>query len=118
MRSHRRRLPLEHVLVAGGVADLPGIMAALAWLPSDAYGQVLVEADVDVDLSALHAPLRVTVQRVAPTDRLGEALGQAVAGWVAEWIPDEPDPKRDVTVCIGAGVQVHCVEIAGLAEPL
>jgi hypothetical protein len=37
----------------------------------------------------------------APATRLADA----VAGWVAEWIPDEPSADRDLTVWVGASAQ-------------
>lgn len=104
MRSHRRRGPLEHVLVAGDLDDLEAITALLALLPAHAYGQVYVEVPAEADLPDLHAPARVTVTRLArPLDaERGVALAGAVAGWVAEWVPDEPVYERLVTLWIGA----------------
>ncbi|MET0448761.1 MAG: SIP domain-containing protein [Aeromicrobium sp.] len=119
MRSHRRRLPIEHTLVAGDVRDLPGIVTALAWLPADTYGQVLIEADLDEELPLLAAPARVTVHRIERSP-LGEGIasGRAVAAWVEEWIPDEPDERRTVTIWVGERVTLSCPEISGLVERL
>jgi NADPH-dependent ferric siderophore reductase len=119
VRSHRRRLPTEHALLAGDVRDLPSIAAALAWLPPDTYGQVLVEADVDDVLPFIAAPLRVTVHRIARSgEGDGVAVGRAVAAWVGEWMPDEPDERRTVTIWVGRRVDLRCPEIIGLAERL
>lgn len=119
MRSHRRRLPIGHTLIAGDVADLPGIVTALAWLPCDTYGQVLVEAEPDDDLSMLAPPLRVTVHRVERSPQgPGVAAGRAVAAWVEEWMPEEPDERRTVSIWVGDRVDLSCPEIIGLAERL
>jgi NADPH-dependent ferric siderophore reductase len=119
VRSHRRRLPIEHTLIAGDVADLAGIVTALAWLPADAYGQVLIEAGLDEELPLLAAPPRVTVHRV---DRSplggGIAASRAIAAWGGEWIPDEPDEHRTVSIWVGERVSLSCPEIVGLVERL
>jgi NADPH-dependent ferric siderophore reductase len=119
VRSHRRRLPLEHSLIAGDVGDLPGIVMALAWLPTGAYGQVLVEVGPDEELPLLAAPPRVTVHRIARSaDGAGVAVGRAVAAWIEEWVPDEPDAARTVSVWVGARVAPRCPEITGLVSRL
>ena len=117
MRSHRRRGPLEHVLVAGDLDDLTAITALLAMLPAHAYGQVYVETPADTELPALAAPARVTVTRLArPLDaERGVQLAGAVAGWVAEWVPDEPVYERLVTLWIGA---TACDRVAVVDAPL
>lgn len=119
MRSHRRRLPTEHTLIAGDVADLPGIATALALLSPDAYGQVLIEVGVDEQLPVLAAPPRVTVYRLerSPQGR-GVAAGRAAAAWVEEWMPDEPDERRAVSIWVGEHVELTCPAINGLAERL
>lgn len=107
------------MLIAGDVHDLPGIATALAWMPSDAYGQVVIEASADHELPVLSAPLRVTVHRVEPSSEgAGIAAGRAVASWVSEWIPDEPDAQRAVTIWVGARVDQRCPELLGLVERL
>jgi NADPH-dependent ferric siderophore reductase len=107
------------VLLAGDLADLPGIVAALAWLPADAYGQVLVEAGLDDELPLLAAPSRVTVHRVERSP-LGEgiAAARAVAAWVEEWIPDELDEGRTVSIWVGQRVAPACPHISGMVELL
>jgi NADPH-dependent ferric siderophore reductase len=107
MRSHRRRGPLEHVLVAGDLADLEAVSALLAFLPADAYGQVFVETPADAPLAPLPAPARVTVTRIArPLDaEPGRLLARAVDGWVAEWCPGEPDAARAVAMWVGASAR-------------
>jgi NADPH-dependent ferric siderophore reductase len=107
------------VLLAGDTGDLPGIVAALAWLPADAYGQVLVEVGLDEELPLLAAPARVTVHRVERSP-LGEgiAAGRAVAAWVEEWIPDELDDRRTVSIWVGERVESSCPRISGLVERL
>lgn len=112
-------MPTEHVLLAGDVGDLPGIVTALAWLPADAYGQVLVEAGPDDELPLLAAPLRMTVHRVERSPQGdGFAAGRAVAAWVEEWIPDEVDDRRTVSIWVGERVEPSCPEIVGLVERL
>lgn len=106
MRSHRRRTPLQHVLLAGCADDLVVLQSALAMLPADVYGQVVVEIDPDVDLPALDTPPRVTVHRVWP----GTA-DRAVAAWIAEWMPAEPDAARTVGLWISAGSSARSVPV-------
>lgn len=105
--------------MAGDVRDVPAIVTGLAWLPADAYGQVLVEAGPDDELPLLAAPSRVTVHRIERSpEGDGVAVGRAVAAWVEEWIPAEPDERRTVTMWVGRGVDVRCPEILGLVERL
>lgn len=102
VRSHRRRSPVDHVLIAGRVADLACVRAAVAMLPADAYGQVYVQAPAGTDLD-LCAPARITVHRVDET----ASLSDAVDAWVAEWIPEERDPKRRTMLWIGNHAASH-----------
>lgn len=112
-------MPIEHTLIAGDVRDLPGIVTALAWLPPDTYGQVLIEAGPDEQVPLLAAPLRVTVHRLERSpEGHGVAAGRAVAAWVEEWIPDEIDERRTVTIWVGERVDLRCPEIVGLVERL
>lgn len=97
VRSHRRRCPLEHVLIAGHADDLDEISITLALLPADAYGQVLIEASPEA-LATLTAPPRVSIHRIDPATG---SLPAAVTAWVAEWVPDEEDHRRTVTVWLG-----------------
>lgn len=104
MRPHRRRGPLQHVLVAGSFEELPAIEVLLHMLPDSAYGQVLVESPADAELlPILAAPPRVTITRLARTqsDEPGSVLAAAVQGWLAEWMPDEPDMARACTIWVG-----------------
>ncbi len=108
MRSHRRRGPVEHVLIAGDRCDLAAIQRILDTLSADAYGQVFVEGRGP----RLIGPARVTISRLvaerstpgslqAGDPAPGTALEDAVLGWLAEWMPDEPTPDRDFTIWIG-----------------
>lgn len=106
MRSHRRRTPLQHVLLAGCTDDLVVLQSVLALLPDDVYGQVVVEIDPDAELPALETPARVTVHRVWP----GTA-DRAVAAWIAEWIPSEPDAARTVGLWVSAGSSARHVPV-------
>ncbi|HYI59269.1 MAG TPA: SIP domain-containing protein [Microlunatus sp.] len=103
MRPHRRRGPLEHVLVAGSESELSAIEALLLLLPSTAYGQVLVESEPQQAALVLTAPPRVTVTclKRSPADEPGVLLAGAVHAWLAEWMPEEPDPARMITVWVG-----------------
>lgn len=107
MRSHRRRGPLEHVLIAGDLGELPAIETLLALLPAGAYGQVFVETPTDAELGRLNPPARVTVNRVARPDHgsRGDALVPAVSAWLAEWLPEEPTTERTLTLWVGASVR-------------
>lgn len=106
MRSHRRRSPLQHVLLAGCADDLVVLQSVLAMLPSDVYGQVVVEIEPDVELPQLDTPARVTVHRVWPG-----AADRAVAAWIAEWMPSEPDAARTVGLWISAGSSACAVPL-------
>lgn len=119
MRSHRRREPLEHALVIGTAADLAGIHLALGMLSADTYGQVLVEVAPGDVLADLPTPARVTVLPIA---RGEQALGRAAAAWVAEWLPEEPDASRHVTIWVGASarseVDLHCAHVGEFVQHL
>ncbi len=118
MRPHRRREPVDHILIAGVPSDLECIQAALAILPADAYGQVYIQASADTDLT-LSAPARMTIHLI---DDATGSLETAVAAWVAEWVPEEFDPRRRVAVWVGDHASVHVAstyqEFAGLVERL
>lgn len=107
MRPHRRRGPLQHVLVAGSIEELPAIEALLFWLPDTTYGQVLVETPELADVPALVKPPRVTVTRLSRggDDEPGSLLAEAVQGWLAEWMPDEQDPSRVFTLWVGGSAR-------------
>jgi len=109
MRPHRRRGPLEHVLVAGDLADTASMSALLACLPAHAYGQVYVEVPAGTELVELAAPPRVSVNLLTrdPDAEPGRLLAAAVAGWVGEWAPEQPDAARAVTLWVGATVRDH-----------
>jgi hypothetical protein len=116
MRSHRRRLPIDHVMIAGSVGDLDAIQALLALLPETAYGQIFIEDGAGAaDLSALRPPARMTLARLRATDadrgdgapelvlaRKGTQLAVAIEAWAAEWIPDEPVVERITTMWVGS----------------
>ena len=106
MRSHRRRAPLDHVLVAGDLTELDSIRALLSLMPETAYGQVYVECSGSDELPAITSPARVTVNRVCRTElhSPGEPLSAAVAGWVGEWMPEDPAPDRVIAIWAGASV--------------
>jgi hypothetical protein len=93
-------------VIAGDLTELDSIRALLAGLPSTTYGQVLVETAESESVPSIMAPARVTVTRVVRTDfqAPGGAVSAALASWVAEWMPAEPDPQREVTIWVGARV--------------
>lgn len=120
MRSRRRSGPLAHVLVAGDVTELEAVRALLCLLPADAYGAVVVEAGCGAELPDLPRPARValTVLHRAATDRPGVRLSAAAAAWAEEWVVDEHDPTRDVSVWVGATVAWDAAPVQGQLERL
>lgn len=126
MRSERRRRPLEHVLIAGHLADLDAIRAIVSQLPEHAYGQILIESDGLGPVPALDAPARVTVSVLSPAGRptpgQGTLLAEAVAAWAAEWMPEDPEAGRELTVWVGdrasESVNAVCARLASLPERL
>ena len=120
MRSHRRRTPIEHALIAGGPEDLPAISTVLSVLPADAYGQVFIEACPETDILSLPKPARVTVHRIAHG-----GLPRAIAGWLAEWMPHDPaadQAERVVSIWVGAhssaSVNDQCLGLGDLVDRL
>jgi NADPH-dependent ferric siderophore reductase len=95
------------VLVAGDLADATSMSALLACLPEHAYGQVYVEVPAGTEAVELAAPARVSVNLLTrdPDAEPGRLLAAAVSGWVGEWVPEEPDPARAVTLWVGATVR-------------
>lgn len=114
MRSHRRRGPLEHVLIAGSDDELSAIEALLHLLPPTTYGQVLVETARSDALPSLSVPPRIGVSRLelGAADAPGDRLADAVTGWLAEWMPEDPDPHRAVTVWVGRSARDR-VDVVG-----
>lgn len=102
------------MLVAGSYEELSAIEALLVLLPDTTYGQVLVESPADVEFPVLAAPARVGITRLSRslTDEPGSLLTDAVHGWLAEWMPEEHDPGRAVTLWVG-GAARHRVDPAG-----
>lgn len=85
-------------------------------LPVTAYGQVLLAAgpgDIAAhDLEGIVAPPRMSITRLSVPAMPGwgpavalatrdAVLAQAIAAWVAEWVPDEVAPDRVVNMWIG-----------------
>jgi len=112
MRSHRRRQPIDHVLIAGDLGDLAAIQRVLSDLDPTAYGQVLIETGGSVDVPLLSAPPRVSVHllgagRVADSSHQavlaarGTVLADAVETWVGEWLPVDVEKVPDAKVWIG-----------------
>jgi len=120
MRSRRRTGPLTHVLVAGDVAELDAVRAILCLLPVDAYGAVIVEAPAHAELPDLPRPARValTVLRREETDLPGVRLSAAASAWAEEWMVDEHDPAREVSVRVGATVVWDSAPVQGQLERL
>ena len=92
------------MLVAGDAAELPAIQALMLLLPSTVYGQLFVETSVDAPAPEVSTPPRVTVFRLtrSPDDESGRLLADAVHAWLGEWMPDQLDPQRNVTLWVGA----------------
>jgi len=120
MRSHRRRAPLDHVLIAGDVTELDSIRALLALLPEQAYGQVYVESTAADVQATLLAPPRVTVSHLVRAEHhvIGEALSSAVDCWVAEWMPDDPQPEREIAIWAGGTVTAGVPTLGARLERL
>lgn len=112
MRSHRRRQPIEHVLIAGGVDDFDAIAEIAANLPAHAYGQILIES-TGAMAPLFDVPARVTVQTIsAPVTEAGHdgtavlaarstSLASVVNTWLGEWLPAEPDADRSFSLWLG-----------------
>ncbi|MEJ1230912.1 MAG: SIP domain-containing protein [Galbitalea sp.] len=111
MNSRRQRNP-SRVFVAGGLEDVPAIEQVLSTLDPNAYGQVFVEALGDDDVRLLSPPPRVTVTwlvRSTRTSRVrpllfsehGEALAEAIGGWVAEWMPEGLESGDECLMWVG-----------------
>ncbi|WP_300681418.1 SIP domain-containing protein [Nocardioides sp.] len=96
MRSHRRRRPVDHVLIAGDLGDLAAIRAVLADLDPSSYGQVLLETGGVSDVPLLATPARVTVHLLGSTH-----VADALETWVEEWLPLGVETAPDVKVWIG-----------------
>ncbi len=120
MRSRRRTGPLTHVLVAGDVAELDSVRGLLALLPDDAYGLVLLEAAAGEPVPEVLRPARValTVLVRDRTDAPGARLSAAAAAWAEEWVVEEHDPARDVSVWVGATVTWDSAPVQGQLERL
>ena len=99
---------------------MSAIEALLHLLPSTTYGQVLVETAHAHTLPPLNHPPRVAVtwlQRRA-ADAAGDLLAAAVTGWLAEWMPEEPDPGRAVTVWVGQSARDRVDAVGTTLESL
>ena len=120
MRPHRRRGPLEHVLVAGDADELPAIQALLHLLPRTAYGQVFVESAAGTSMPPLAAPARVTVTQLGRDGdaEVGDLLTAAVNSWLAEWMPEEPDPDRACTLWAGSSARARVNPAGATLESL
>ncbi|GAB6986334.1 SIP domain-containing protein [Nocardioides pyridinolyticus] len=120
MRSRRRTGPLAHVLVAGDVSELGAVRALLALLPDDAYGLVVLEAEAGAAPPDLPRPARIalTVLGRDGAERPGVRLSAAAAAWAEEWVVDEHDPDRDVSVWVGATVTWDAAPVQGQLERL
>lgn len=108
------------MLVAADRDDLPVVELLLSDLPPDTYGQVLVEVPADAGLPELRCPARMTVHRLprSADAEPGVLLASAVAGWAAEWAPDEPDLARAVQLWAGATVRERLATVGAPLLPL
>ena len=136
--ARSRWRPSTRVLLAGDATELPDIVAMLATLPDNAYGQVFIEAALPEDVRPVPAPSRVTVTwllRCSRASRLGslvfadhgEALAVALVAWAGEWLTDDGLAAADAPtrVWIGCGASpwveraravLHDLEPAATAE--
>lgn len=102
-----------HVLLAGDSADVPTIRRMLRELPSDAYGQVIVEVAAPIQVVALPHPPGMTItwlHRAALTSDVrgaagavrGEAVSRALDAWVREWMPGASNaPETRLLIWVG-----------------
>lgn len=90
----RRRDPDRHLIVAH-TDDGVDLQLALALLPANAYGTVIIEAPADT-ASAIAAPSRMAVVHVRPG-----VLDAAVDAWLTEWMPGEAPCEGTHRVWIG-----------------
>lgn len=84
-----------HFLVVGDIGDLPMIWATLRKVPSNAYGQVFIEAATPLQFEVVDAPEAVTVSWLyrggpdglrQPQAAHGSLAVRAVDAWVSEWL--------------------------------
>lgn len=106
--------------MAGGVDDLPAIETLLILLPETAYGQVFVETPAEVTPLVLLAPPRVTVTQLScgPDAVRGQLLAAAVQAWLAEWMPEEPEPVRSLTLWVGSSARDQVTPTGATLESL
>lgn len=116
MSTRRRARSRELLLVAGHVDDLTAIQHTLALLSVDSYGQVFIEATTTDQIVPIDAPSRMTVTWLVAASECGEALGAAVAGWAAEWLPESESLEGTSTVWIGATASVSIGFSHGLQD--
>lgn len=92
--------PSLHVFIAGDATDIDAIQLLLSGLPTNAYGQVLIEADADEWDGVLDAPRRVQVLRLPhdPFGIVGDTVVSACRAWIAEWMPDDAERSSRVFV--------------------
>jgi NADPH-dependent ferric siderophore reductase len=97
VRAHRGR-PGQSVLLAGDETDLRDLHALIATLPADAYGQVYVEVDAAERIESLATPARVVTTWLVrePAAEAGALLADAVAAWIAEWMPEGACDQRRI----------------------
>jgi NADPH-dependent ferric siderophore reductase len=84
----------DRVLLAGTEDDLALIETVLATLPPRARGQVFVEVADAARIRPIEAPGRVCVTWLRRDH--GQALGTAVAAWIAEMLPVDLDREHRV----------------------
>lgn len=106
--------------MAGGVEDLSAIQTLLVLLPETAYGQVFVETPADVAPLTLLAPPRVTVTELpcAADAVRGQQLVAAVQAWLAEWMPEEPEAARSLTLWLGSAARDQVMPTGATLESL
>ncbi len=99
-----------HFLLAGDGDDLPVIRATLRRLPVDAYGQVLLEVASPLQFQPVEAPEGISVTWLfrdgadgilAPVPPRGQRIVQALAGWLAEWMPEQHRQQDPLILWIG-----------------
>lgn len=96
--------PAPHVLLAGDSGDVPAIRRMLQSLPEGAWGQVLIEVAVGVQVHRWPMPAgigltwlrRDSVRGGTGMAPRGELLARAVDAWTSEWIPEQSSRPCDI----------------------
>lgn len=102
---------IDCVLAAGDASELADLRKWCAALAEDAYGQIFIETSAVTQIEAIDAPPGVGITWICRDRnplcaerclRAGDALANAVDGWVDEWLRADSSSGRRVTLWAGA----------------